>query len=145
MKLIGIIGILVIITIIAIIAYTHAKEREEVIRKVEKVDTYLDLSQVPDGTAPASIGDRQPYHALEQMETLMNSQLSSVTADKCHCADESVKLELMGNGINYKQMTNNYKRGAPDSCTAPRHELVGSFYSGGIAQAHEKNAQFCSA
>lgn len=112
-------------------------------RKVDKVDTYLDLSQVPDGTAPASIGDREPYHALEQMETLMDSQLSSVTANNCYCADESVKLELMGDN-KFKQMTNNYKRGAPDSCTAPRHELVGSFYKGGIVQAHDSAAQFCS-
>lgn len=130
MKIIGIIGILVIITIIAATAYNNMKEREEVIRRVAKVDTYLDLSEIPDGAAPASIGDREPYAALESLEKFKGASLSSVTADKCYCADQSTNIELMGDG-KFNQITNNYKRIYPDSCSAPNHDLVLSFYKPG--------------
>lgn len=47
------------------------------------------------------------------------------TSQRCYQSDFQVRTEKVG---NYLQRTNNYLRAAPDSCSAPRHELVGNFY-----------------
>ena len=41
-------------------------------------------------------------------------------AQRCHEGDFQVRLERTG---NYRQLTNNYKRGSPDSCTGTREEM----------------------
>jgi hypothetical protein len=45
----------------------------------------------------------------------------SLTAASCYDADFQKRTEKVG---NYRQLTNNYKRGVPDSCSAPLHDLV---------------------
>ena len=46
---------------------------------------------------------------------------TSLTAASCYDADFQKRTEKVG---NYRQLTNNYKRGVPDSCSAPLHDLV---------------------
>jgi hypothetical protein len=43
----------------------------------------------------------------------------------CYETDFQVRLEKTG---NYRQLTNNYKRGDPDSCSAPLQDTAMGFY-----------------
>ncbi len=47
------------------------------------------------------------------------------TAQTCFDRDFGRSIERAG---SYAQRTNNYKRGYPDSCSAPNHDLVLDFY-----------------
>jgi hypothetical protein len=47
------------------------------------------------------------------------------TSQQCFESDFQEQSNKVG---SYVQRTNNYKRAGPDSCSAPVHELVGSFY-----------------
>ena len=47
------------------------------------------------------------------------------TAQECHEVDFQTAMEKTG---NFRQLTNNYKRGDPDSCSAPIQELATTFY-----------------
>ena len=47
------------------------------------------------------------------------------TSERCYKTDWSRTLELGG---SYAQMTNNYRNGYPDSCSAPNHDLVLDYY-----------------
>ncbi len=49
----------------------------------------------------------------------------SPSAAACYDADFQKRIEVTG---NFRQLTNNYKRSTPDSCSAPTHELVLNFY-----------------
>lgn len=53
------------------------------------------------------------------------SRISCVNSRSCFATDFSRLLEQGG---NYRQTTNNYKHGLPDSCSSPYQELVLSFY-----------------
>ena len=90
----------------------------------------------PEG-APEEAGPLSPADAsLESMRksyALLGDTLSaaddverpSFSASTCYDADFQKRVERVG---NYRQMTNNYKRGTPDSCSAPLHDLVGRQY-----------------
>jgi hypothetical protein len=58
------------------------------------------------------------------------------TSERCYRAD---KGEVLKKTRNYLQRTNNYRRTHPDSCSAPNHEFVGTFYgpSDGIGSTPE--------
>ena len=90
------------------------------------VDTSLGLDELPEGTAPASLRNRIPYHALDEIPSKMGSKLGELTACSCRAIDTTAAIERVG---NFRQITNNYKRGTPDSCSAPNQELVGAFYN----------------
>ena len=49
-----------------------------------------------------------------------------MTSEACYRSD---KGEVLKKTRNYLQRTNNYPRTHPDSCSAPNHEFVGTFYS----------------
>jgi hypothetical protein len=53
------------------------------------------------------------------------SRISCVNSRSCYATDFD---RLLAQGGNYRQITNNYKRGYPDSCSSPYQELVLSFY-----------------
>jgi hypothetical protein len=53
------------------------------------------------------------------------SKISCVNSRSCFATDFDRLLEQGG---NFRQTTNNYKRGYPDSCSSPYQELVLSFY-----------------
>lgn len=50
---------------------------------------------------------------------------SDITSDVCRLMDASEDMKLNG---DYSQRTNNYLRKFPDSCSAPRHEMLLDFY-----------------
>jgi hypothetical protein len=50
---------------------------------------------------------------------------SNMTSERCFRRDMAEPLMVTG---NYLQRTNNYKHSYPDSCSAPNHEFVGTFY-----------------
>ena len=54
------------------------------------------------------------------------SNFSKMTSELCYRADRS---EVLKKTRNYLQRTNNYQHSHPDSCSAPNHELIGTFYS----------------
>ena len=80
------------------------------------------------GPAPASLNERVPYHLLQGVlkdapkDNQVNNCLNSCA---CYKKDFENRIQLTG---NFRQLTNNYKRENPDSCTAPLHELVNNFY-----------------
>ena len=50
---------------------------------------------------------------------------SKIPSQTCLKYDDSEKLKPLA---NYYQRTNNYKRTHPDDCSAPFHEMLGTFY-----------------
>jgi hypothetical protein len=51
---------------------------------------------------------------------------AKMTSETCFRSDIGESLKRTR---NYLQRTNNYKRTHPDSCSAPNHEFVGTFYT----------------
>lgn len=79
------------------------------------------------GLAPAGTGlekPREPYNLLAGWLPA-RAEPAYPTAQRCHDADFQVRLERTG---NFRQMTNNYKRGDPDSCSAPIGDMAMAFY-----------------
>jgi len=68
---------------------------------------------------------RSPFALLSDILKPYSGTIVSPTSERCYDADFQTRLEHTG---NFRQMTNNYKRGVPDSCSAPNHDLVLSFY-----------------
>ncbi len=81
----------------------------------------------PDSPAPADVYNNQPYHLLgdEIAPPRVTESISCVNSRSCYATDFERMVSKTG---NYRQMTNNYKRGYPDSCSAPYQELVLNFY-----------------
>lgn len=81
----------------------------------------------PNTPSPADIYNNKPYHLLADEITLprVEEALSCVNSRSCYATDFERMLSRTG---NFRQMTNNYKRGYPDSCSAPYQELVLNFY-----------------
>ena len=81
----------------------------------------------PDSPGPADIYNNQPYHLLndEMSPPRINETISCVNSRSCYATDFQRMVDKTG---NYRQMTNNYKRNYPDSCSAPHQELVLNFY-----------------
>jgi hypothetical protein len=67
---------------------------------------------------------RTPYNLLNGWLPPADKQLRP-TSEQCYGVDFQKRLEPTG---NYRQMTNNYKRGDPDSCSGLNHDLVLGFY-----------------
>ena len=85
------------------------------------------LEYPPDSPAPAQLYNKTPYHLLgdEMSPPRINETISCVNSRSCYATDFQRMVSKTG---NYRQMTNNYKRGYPDSCSAPYQELVMNFY-----------------
>jgi hypothetical protein len=92
----------------------------------DKTDNSL-LAYPPNTPAPADLSIRNPYHLLadEMKPPREIESLSCVNSRNCYATDFNARIEKTG---NYRQLTNNYKRGYPDSCTSPFQELVLNFY-----------------
>jgi len=80
------------------------------------------------GPADSMLNPRVPYHLLQgvledaAVDDLPNTAFN---AQACYESDFANRIQLTG---NYSQLTNNYRRKNPDSCSAPVHELVNNFY-----------------
>jgi hypothetical protein len=80
------------------------------------------------GPAPSSLNERIPYHLLQGVlkdAPKDNQDNNCLNSCACYKKDFANRIQLTG---NYTQLTNNYKRANPDSCSAPFHELVNNFY-----------------
>ncbi len=77
--------------------------------------------------APATL-DRphRPYHALNDwLQDAPRDTVGCMTAGCCYETSMQNRIDLVG---NYRQMTNNYRHGYPDTCSAPLTQFVTSFY-----------------
>jgi hypothetical protein len=78
------------------------------------------------GPAASSLNPREPYHLLKGwLESNPSDSLSCLNSACCSETDFEQRTNMVG---NYLQRTNNYKRGTPDNCSTPLHELTLSFY-----------------
>lgn len=99
-------------------------------QKVSSEDSSPLFDFPPGKPAPAEVYTPAPYHLLGDrlppaIEEQEKGALSCVTSRSCYATDAEALLSRVG---NYRQMTNQYKREYPDSCSAPRQELVLGFY-----------------
>jgi hypothetical protein len=62
---------------------------------------------------------------IPQTEAEAVSNWSNMTSERCYRRDVG---ETLKKTRNYLQRTNNYQHTYPDSCSAPNHEFVGTFY-----------------
>jgi hypothetical protein len=85
------------------------------------------VEYLPGKPAPVELRNKEPYHLLEDQLPPARDPLtlSCVNSRSCYATDTEAYLSKTG---NYRQLTNNYKRNYPDHCSAPRQELVLSFY-----------------
>jgi len=85
------------------------------------------MDYAPDTPSPAEVYNNQPYHLLSDMMSVPRTKesISCVNSRSCYATDFGRMLEKTG---TFRQLTNNYKRNYPDSCTAPTQELVLNFY-----------------
>ena len=81
----------------------------------------------PNTPSPADLYNNQPYHLLndEFQPPRDKESLSCVNSRSCYATDFEKVISKTG---SFRQFTNNYKRGYPDSCSAPYQELVLNFY-----------------
>lgn len=97
-------------------------------RRLDKIEAFQ--NQPRDLDEPSSAGDpglsnpRQPFNLLNGWLSPLDTPLHP-TAKRCHEVDFQTRLERTG---NFRQLTNNYKRGDPDSCSAPLQDLTLAFY-----------------
>lgn len=87
------------------------------------------LSYAPNGPAPFPSGaSRDPYALLAdefKTDNLPPGSIGTVNSKSCFMKDFGRLIERTG---NFKQMTNNFEHGYPDSCSAPYHELILDVY-----------------
>ena len=81
----------------------------------------------PDSPGPADLYNNQPYHLLSDILPPPREveSISCVNSRSCYATDFDRMVSKTG---TFRQMTNNYKRGYPDSCSSPYQELVLNFY-----------------
>lgn len=78
---------------------------------------------------------RDPYLLIQDRLTPAEGPKNPpYTAQRCHEADFQARLERVG---NYRQLTNNYMRDAPDSCLQAPEEMIQSFYKTDALPASE--------
>ena len=65
------------------------------------------------------------YNLLTDVLELKGTGLGTLNAQSCYAGDFQTRIEKTG---NYRQLTNNYKRGDPDSCSSAHQEFTNSFY-----------------
>jgi hypothetical protein len=105
---------------------TESEEQAHLLtRKVGNEGAVMEFP--PDSPGPANLYNNQPYHLLgDEIEPpRVKETISCVNSRSCYATDFQRMVDKTG---NYRQMTNNYKRNYPDSCSAPYQELVLNFY-----------------
>jgi hypothetical protein len=120
---------------ILIVFRTQSYNNPTVRRALERVEPFTNASKFTDSVEtienmnPAddtSVNKpREPYNLLLGVLPLSTTKIAP-TSQRCYESDFQPRLEKGG---NYRQLTNNYKRAAPDSCSGPLHEFVLSYYT----------------
>jgi hypothetical protein len=97
--------------IISMIMYQHKEHFENLSNENPSVDLY----------------NGQSYHLLSDvmMPARSTESISCVNSRSCYASGFDNLISKTG---NFRQLTNNYKRGYPDSCSSPYQELVLNFY-----------------
>lgn len=124
--------------VILLIFFVQARQYYDVTPIVRKSLGTVEAFESP--PAPVSINDtnlggmepgdpdlnngHRPYSLLGGWLNLASEPIYT-TAKSCHETDFQTRLEKTG---NFRQLTNNYKRGDPDSCSAPIKELAQAIY-----------------
>jgi hypothetical protein len=132
-----------LLVIVAVLAYSGEE-------KFKALETFVGLSDawMPTASGRNPEGIPQPAEATLQgavaksvgTEKLLASDRlkpmgaddaawGKFTSEKCYRSDMG---EVLKPTRNFLQRTNNYPRSHPDSCSAPNHEFIGTFY-----QPHE--------
>ena len=134
MKLVGLCRLKIVGLFLALIVLVYSfsnnlegfESRPAVLSDVKELDTAV-LSYPPNGPSPADIDNREPYHLLSDIMAPPHEKesLSSVNSRSCYATDYGRTMEKTG---NFRQMTNNYKRNYPDSCSGWNQELTLNFY-----------------
>ena len=85
------------------------------------------LDYLPNQPSPVDLQNSQPYHLLSDImgQPRVKESVSCVNSRSCYATNFEHTIEKTG---NYNQLTNNYKRKYPDSCSSPLQELVLNFY-----------------
>jgi hypothetical protein len=99
----------------------EAQQKKVIESPVGDTDTIASLAPAPVDLSKK----REPYSLLADVLKPFTGAPTSPTSKTCYEADFQTRLERTG---NFRQMTNNYKRGVPDSCSSPNHDLLLSFY-----------------
>jgi hypothetical protein len=74
------------------------------------------------------------------LENSMAKVRTDITSEACRLRDAALDLQLDG---DYSQRTNNYPRKFPDSCSAPRHELLLNFYRSSDKKPFQAGVPLC--
>ena len=114
--------------IIAVMLLTNESENWKDFEDFLDLKSYSPLIEYPPDTpSPADVYNNQPYHLLsdEFLQPRSTESISCVNSRSCYATDFEPTISRTG---NFRQLTNNYKRGYPDSCTGPIQELTLNFY-----------------
>jgi len=98
-------------------------ERIEAFQTKTAVDASVEAMTLEPDDATLQM-PRQPYSLLKDFLPQAVERVSP-NAKRCYEADFQTRIEKTG---NFRQLTNNYKRSEPDSCSSPLHEFVLSYY-----------------
>jgi hypothetical protein len=84
------------------------------------------FGSVLDTAGPYEAGIGKPFKSYDLLPGGKAEPRIAVgpTSEACYKTDWARNLEMSG----YKQITNNYQRKYPDSCSAPNHDLILNFY-----------------
>lgn len=130
----------ILIGALGFLSYMTSSANPVVRPRLERIEAFQDAGKTPteqetrvapyNSLSPADAAlenARDPYNLLKGVLPNYDGPVGGVspTAQTCYDADFQKRLERTG---NFRQLTNNYKRGDPDSCSAPNHDLVLSFY-----------------
>lgn len=88
----------------------------------------VEMSELAAPLSPAAAdlnNPREAYNLLNGWIPPIEGQPLYPDARRCREVDFQTRLEKTG---NYRQLTNNFKRGTPDSCSAPIQDLTLAFY-----------------
>jgi hypothetical protein len=98
---------------------------------VEAFQTATQVSENEDinlnGMSPADASLKQPRESYSLLLDWLPlaKETTYVNAEQCRSLDFQTRLERTG---TFRQLTNNYKRGDPDSCSGPVQDLTLAFY-----------------
>jgi len=129
MKLVGLCRLKIVGLLLALIVLVYSfsnklegfESQPAPLADVKESDTAVLLSN---GPSPANIDNRQPYHLLSDIMAPSHDK-KSVSSRSCYATDFNRTMEKTG---NFRQMTNNYKRNYPDSCSGWNQDLTLNFY-----------------
>lgn len=127
-----------LIVALGFLSHTSSVGKNPIVRpRLERLEPFQNATKIdPEGQtdttntlapADASLNKlREPYALLQGVLPVYDGPTStSPTSKTCYEADFQKRLERTG---NFRQLTNNYKRGVPDSCSSPNHDLLLSTY-----------------